>query len=103
MNIAVNVQDVKKPVRALGIISDKSIVEMCLLDMEKYEAMIGLLIPSVYDSGGYNTQAECLNFMGSLTKGMTISHDHEILIEYLLPHVGKHDYLEKAKMVFKVI
>ena len=113
MNIVVNVPNVKKPIplfilfRALGIISDKSIVEMCLLDMVKYEAMIDLLIPSVHDSGGYNTQAECLNFIGLLTKGMTISHAHEILIEYLLPHVGKRNYLEKAYylgyMVFKVL
>ena len=113
MNIVVNVPNVKKPVplfilfRALGIISDKSIVEMCLLDMEKYEAMIDLLIPSVHDSGGYNTQAECLNFIGLLTKGRKISHAHEILIEYLLPHVGRHNYREKAYylgyMVFKVL
>jgi DNA-directed RNA polymerase II subunit RPB2 len=113
MNIVVNVPNVKKPVplfilfRALGIISDKSIIEMCLLDMDKYEAMIDLLIPSVHDSGGYNTQAECLNFIGLLTKGMTISHAHEILIEYLLPHVGRHNYREKAYylgyMVFKVL
>ena len=113
MEIVVNVPNVKKPVplfilfRALGIISDKSIVEMCLLDMEKYEAMIDLLIPSVHDSGGYNTQAECLNFIGLLTKGRKISHAHEILIEYLLPHVGRHNYREKAYylgyMVFKVL
>jgi DNA-directed RNA polymerase II subunit RPB2 len=113
MNIVVNVPNVKKPVplfilfRALGIISDKSIVEMCLLDMKKYEAMIDLLIPSVHDSGGYNTQAECLNFIGLLTKGMKNSDAHEILIEYLLPHIGRHNYREKAYylgyMVFKVL
>ena len=113
MNIVVNVPNVKKPVplfilfRALGIMSDKSIIEMCLLDMEKYESMTDLFIPSVHDSVGYNTQAECLNFIGLLTKGMKISHSHEILIEYLLPHVGKHNYREKAYylgyMVFKVL
>jgi DNA-directed RNA polymerase II subunit RPB2 len=65
MNIVVNVPNVKMPVplfilfRALGIISDKSIVEMCLLDIEKYKGMVDILIPSVHDSGGYNTQAEC--------------------------------------------
>lgn len=68
--------------------------------------MIDLFLPSVLDSRGYNTQEECLNFIGLLTKGMSISHAHEILTEYLLPHVGKHNYVDKAYflglMVFKV-
>jgi DNA-directed RNA polymerase beta subunit len=64
--------------------------------MDKYGNLIDMFIPSVHDGRGYNTQEECLNFIGLLTKGMTISHADEILIDYLLPHVGKHNYREKA-------
>ena len=113
MNIVVNIPNVKKPVplfivfRALGVISDKDIIKTCILDMEKYDNLIDMFIPSVHDGRGYNTQEECLHFIGLLTKGMTISHAHEILIDYLLPHVGKHNYREKAYylgfMVFKVL
>lgn len=113
MNIVVNIPNVKKPVplfivfRALGIISDKDIIKTCLLDINKYESMIDVFLPSVLDGRGYNTQEECLNFIGLLTKGMSISHAHEILTEYLLPHIGKHNYLNKAFyigfMVFKIL
>lgn len=113
MNIVVNIPNVKLPVplfivfRALGILSDKSIITMCLLDIEKYENMVDLFIPSVHDSGGFYTQEDCLNFIGLLTKGMTVSHAHEILVDYLLPHMGKRNYLQKAyylgHMVFKLL
>jgi DNA-directed RNA polymerase II subunit RPB2 len=85
--MVVNIPNVKKPVplfivfRALGIISDKDIIETCILDMDKYENLIDMFIPSVHDGRGYNTQEECLNFIGLLTKRMTISHAHEILID----------------------
>jgi hypothetical protein len=49
--------------------------------MDKYENLIDMFIPSVHDGRGYNTQEECLNFIGLLTKRMTISHAHEILID----------------------
>ena len=56
-NIVVNIPNVKQPVplfivfRALGIISDKDIITMCLLDIEKYENMVDLFIPSVHEIG----------------------------------------------------
>ena len=49
--IVVNVPNVRKPVplfilmRALGIISDKSIIECCLLDLDKYSTFVDLFIP----------------------------------------------------------
>ena len=59
LNIVVNIPNVRKPVplfivfRALGIISDKSIIENCLLDMDKYEHLVDLFIPSIHDTGFY--------------------------------------------------
>ena len=37
--------------RALGIESDKSIIEHCLLDLEKNSEYIDLFIPCVHDAG----------------------------------------------------
>ena len=101
-NIVVNVPNVRKPVplfimfRALGILSDKQIITMCLLDLEKYDNMIDLFVPSVHDAGGIMTQRDALNYIAILTKGKTINHALEILADYFLPHVGEVNFLNKA-------
>ena len=101
-NIVVVIPNVRKPVplfivfRALGIISDKQIITMCLLDLEKNENMIDLFVPSVHDAGGILTQLTALKYIASLTKGKTVSHTQEILADYFLPHVGETNYLDKA-------
>jgi DNA-directed RNA polymerase II subunit RPB2 len=101
-NIVVNIPNVRKPVplfivfRALGILSDKSIIETCLLDLEKYEHMIDLFIPSVHDAGAILTQRLALEYIASLTKGKRIEHALEILSDYFLPHVGEVNFMEKA-------
>ena len=101
-NIVVNIPNVRKPVplfivfRALGILTDKQIISMCLLDMEKYESMIDLFIPSVHDAGGVMTQRDALNYIAILTKGKTIVNVLEILSDYFLPHVGEVNFYKKA-------
>ena len=101
-NIVVNIPNVRKPVplfilfRALGVLSDKQIITMCLLDIEKYDNMLDLFIPSVHDAGGIMTQRDALNYIAILTKGKTISHALEILSDYFLPHVGEVNFLNKA-------
>ena len=101
-NIVVNIPNVRKAVplfivfRALGVISDKKIIETCLLDIEKYEHLVDLFIPSVHDAGGILTQRTALKYIASLTKGKTISHAQEILADYFLPHVGETNYIDKA-------
>ena len=112
-NIVVNIPNVKKPVplfivfRALGIISDKRIIEMCLLDMKKYEDMIDLFIPSVHDSSSIFTQREALKFIALLTKYKTITYAQEILCDYFLPHLGETNFIKKAyylgHIVFKLL
>jgi DNA-directed RNA polymerase II subunit RPB2 len=101
-NIVVHIPNVRKPVplfivfRALGIYSDKQIITMCLLDLEKYDSMVDLFIPSVHDSGGIMTQRNALNYIAILTKGKTVAHALEILSDYFLPHVGEVNFTQKA-------
>ena len=101
-NIVVNIPNVRSPVplfivfRALGFISDKDIISMCLLDMEKYEDMIDLFIPSVHDAGGILSQRNALKYIALLTKGKTIPHALEILCDFFLPHIGEKNFKQKA-------
>ena len=101
-NIVVNIPNVRKPVplfvvfRALGFLSDKEIVTMCLLDLEKHDDLLDFFVPSVHESGGIMSQIAALRFIAVLTKGKTISHVHSILSDYFLPHVGEMNYVQKA-------
>ena len=101
-NIVVNIPNVRKPVplfivfRALGIISDKQIITTCLLDLNKYEQMVDLFIPSVHDAGSIITQRNALKYMATLTKGKTVSHVLEILADYFFPHIGEMNFIQKA-------
>jgi len=112
-NIVVNIPNVRKPVplfivfRALGLISDKEIISFCLLDMEKYESMIDLFIPSVHDAATVLTQHNALKYIATFTKGKTVNHALEILADYFLPNVGEINYIPKAyalgHMVFRLL
>jgi DNA-directed RNA polymerase II subunit RPB2 len=101
-NIVVTVPNVRKPVplfivfRALGIITDKQIVEMCLLNLEKNEGLIDLFIPSVHDAGPIMTQAAALHYIAHLTKTKTATNALYILTDYFLPHIGETNFKEKA-------
>ena len=73
--IVVNIPNVKKPIplfilfRALGVISDKQIIEYCLLDIEQNSSMVDLFIPSVHDAGKIFTQDTALEYIKTFTKG----------------------------------
>ena len=101
-NIVVNIPNVRKPVplfivfRALGFISDKQIITMCLLDLDKHEDLVDLFVPSVHDSGGILTQRSALKYIATLTKGKTVPHTLEILADYFLPHIGEINFTQKA-------
>ena len=100
--IVVNVPNVRKPVpffilmRALGVISDKEIISYCLLDIEKNESKIDLFIPSVHDAGNIYNQETAIKYIATLTKGKTVSTVLEILMDYLLPHIGEEKFQNKA-------
>jgi DNA-directed RNA polymerase II subunit RPB2 len=105
-NIVVNIPNVRAPVplfivfRALGVISDKEIIKMCLLvddkDVEKNEDLADLFISSVHDAGPIMTQINALQFIAQLAKNKTIPNALLILSDYFLPHIGETNFIEKA-------
>jgi DNA-directed RNA polymerase II subunit RPB2 len=100
--LVVDIPNVRKPVplfilmRALGVTSDKSIIEYCLLDLENNSNMIDLFIPSVHDANKIFSQQNALDYIKFLTKRQTISAVLEILMNYFLPHIGEDNFLNKA-------
>ena len=100
--IVVSIPNVRKPIplfivmRALGLVSDKEIIETCLLNMEENEILIDLFRPSVHDANFIFTQKQALSFIATFTKGKTINSVMEILMNYLLPHIGELNFKEKA-------
>ena len=111
--IVVKIPNVRAPVplfivfRALGIVSDKEIISYCLLDMEKYESLLDLFIPSVHDASTVMTQQNALKYIALLTKGKGVSHALEILTDYFLPNIGETNYIAKAfalgDIVFRLV
>jgi DNA-directed RNA polymerase II subunit RPB2 len=103
--IVVIVPNVRKPVplfilmRALGIESDRDIIDYCLLDREKYANYVDLFVPSVHDAGMIFNQEVALKYIATFTKGKTIPHALEILTNYLLPHVGEMNFQDKAYFI----
>ena len=100
--IVVEVPNVRKPVplfilmRALGVESDKDIIDYCLLNTDKFKSYVDLFIPSVHDAGKVFTQVVALKYIATLTKGKTVAHVMEILSNYFLPHIGEMNFLDKA-------
>ena len=106
--IVVAIPNVKKPVplfivmRALGVISDKEIIETCLftnLDDElqnKKNMYLDLFIPSVHDANKIFNQQNALEFIAELTKRGNVSAVLEILSDFFLPHIGELNFLDKA-------
>ena len=100
--IVVNIPQVRKAMplfivmRALGVISDKDIIKHCLLDMESYENYIDLFIPSIHNAGNIFSQKAALSYIATFTKGKTINHVLDILMNYFLPHIGELNFTAKA-------
>lgn len=101
-HIVVNIPQIRKPVplfivfRALGIISDKEIIETCLLDLDRYENLIDLFIPSVHDAGNIFTQQAAISYLSGLCKNKTKYQVMQILMNYFLPHIGELNLKSKA-------
>jgi DNA-directed RNA polymerase II subunit RPB2 len=103
--LLVTVPNVRKAVplfilmRALGVVSDKAIIEHCLLDLDKNAQYIDMFIPSVHDAGHIFNQETALRYIASFTKRRTITGVLDILMNYFLPHLGEKNFLDKAYFV----
>tara|TARA_Y100000816_G_scaffold69053_1_gene46198 strand:- start:18956 stop:23473 length:4518 start_codon:yes stop_codon:yes gene_type:complete len=112
-NIVVNVPNIRIPVplfilmRALGVSSDKEIIEHCLLNLEKNEEFVDLFIPSVHDAAGIFNQQTAINYLKEFTKRRTTTGVIEILMDYFIPHIGSNNFIDKAyfvgHMVYKML
>ena len=100
--IVVNIPNVRKPIplfivfRALGVVSDKEIIEYCLLDLEANSSLVDLFIPSVHDANKIFTQETALEYIKTFTKGHTTNHVLDILMNYFLPNIGELNFQQKA-------
>ena len=111
--IVVNIPNVRSPVplfivmRALGVISDRDILEFCLLDLDEHAELLDHFIPSIHDANKIFTQEGAIKFIATLTKSKTIPQVHDILMNYFLPQVGETNYIQKAyflgNMVYKLL
>ena len=103
--LVVTVPNVRKPVplfilmRALGVSSDKQIIEYCLLDLDKNKSYLDYFIPSIHDANKIFNQQVALQYIATLTKRRTMSGVMDILMNYFLPHVGVDNFLDKAYFV----
>lgn len=112
-NIVVSIPNVKKPIplfivmRALGVLSDKSIIETCLLSLEANSSYVDLFIPSIHDANKIFSQEDALCFIAVFTKNGSVSSVMEILMNYFLPHIGELNFAEKAYylgfMVYEIL
>jgi DNA-directed RNA polymerase II subunit RPB2 len=107
--IVVTIPNINMPIplfivfRALGVISDKDIMKMCVPDDDP--RMMELLRPSIYDANKIFTQQLAIEYMAPFTKYLTEYHTWFILSDYFLPHINdlsevkRHftfDLIEKA-------
>ena len=81
--------------RALGVVSDKSIIEHCLLNLEQNSYMIDLFIPSIHDASKIFTQENAIEYIKTFVKGNTTTHVMDILCNYFLPNIGELNFKQK--------
>ena len=97
----------KKPIplfilfRALGIISDREIISMCLLkdpiDNNVSDSVLDWFLPSIHDAAIIQTQEDALHYLSRLLiNEKTINHVLYVLADYFLPHIGEINFKEKA-------
>ena len=108
-HIVVDIPNVKKPVplfilmRALGILSDKDIIEFCLLDLEKNSTYVDSFIPSIHDASVIFTQELAIQYIKTFTKQETVNSVFDILVNYLLPNIGEDNFINKAYCIGDIV
>lgn len=83
--------------RALGLVSDKEIMETCLLDLHKFEDKLDYFINSLYEAAHICTQVEALQCIADMCEGSnTIPFVQMVLSQHLFPHIGEGKERQKA-------
>ena len=101
--IVVDLPNVRMPIplfivmRALGILSDKQIIDVCLLHSD--EVLMPHFRESIYDAGNVYTQMMALKYISTFAKYQTIEHVLYILSELTLPHIGETNLIDKAYFI----
>ena len=113
LNIVVEIPNVRIPIplfivmRALGVESDKDIIEHCILDLETNSQFVDDFIPSVHDAGNIFNQQTAIHYIKEFTKRGTVNGVLEILMDYFLPHIGTSNFIDKSyfvgHMVYKLL
>jgi DNA-directed RNA polymerase II subunit RPB2 len=101
-NIVVDVPLVRKPVplfilmRALGVVSDKQILQYCVMDLEQNKHLLDAFVPSIHDARKIFSREKALKFIATFTKFKDVTYVLEILSNALLPHMGVMNFKAKA-------
>lgn len=102
--------------RALGVISDRDIMEMILGDLSlAANDAVAMLIPSAYESGSVATQLDAINYIAQLVNykapdGVTgealeklkLQYTKDIINREFIPHVGQ-DNAKKARFLAHMV
>ena len=83
--------------RALGVESDKEILEYILYELESEKAQLFMdkLLPTIENNWNVFTQIEAINYLSQLTNGSTTSHLMSVLETDVFPHIGDN-FINKA-------
>lgn len=101
-SFAVTIPHVNKPVplfilfRALGLVSDKEIIQSCLFDLSKHEDILDDFIPSVYAGAKIMAQTDAVAYIADCTEEKSAAFALMLLSDYLLPHMGTTNYAAKS-------
>ena len=95
--IVVSIPNIKKNIplfilfRALGIETDKEIIEYIFPNIEDSQFLIEKLRPSIHQSGPIFSQKEAIKYITTLTRFRTEEHLKFILTTDFLPHIEEMD------------
>ena len=82
--------------RALGLVSDKEIIQTCLLDLSKHEDILDEFTESVYAGAKIISQTDAIAYISELTEEKSPAYVLMLLSDYLFPHIGETNYVQKA-------
>jgi DNA-directed RNA polymerase beta subunit len=89
--------------RALGMTSDESIIEACLIDTEKYSNYIEYFRASIYDANCCYTQRDAIEYLKPYTKYKHTENVLHIFTYDLLPHLDDSENPEEIHFLKKAM